>query len=100
KSKWEVDFENKKYQISSEKMLWWLQSVKNIELTPVAFNKDKLEDAWVELIVKSDKGRESVFFNKEGDQIYISSLKAIAHLDDFSLKSIEIELKKVLKSAE
>ena len=95
---WFVEKADLKLSVPKEKLLWWMQSIRNMEVAPVKFNQEMGKDLWFELKVRAKEGEESYFFNKEASEIYITSLKSFAQISAFSLKSIEIELEKVVKN--
>ena len=69
-----------------------------MNVKPTQFNKDN-PGSDIQLTIKGATEEETLQWSRDKGEIYISSLKAFAEVDPFSLKSIELELNKVIESA-
>ena len=94
----QIHVEDKEYWIPKEKLLPFFERLKHFEIRNHRFGEFGDFKATVTLLIQTDKGSFAFDFNYETSQVYSKDHRVLAQFDPSSLKFLDSELKRVVKS--
>lgn len=78
--------------------LWFFSRLRDFEMNSFSFNRQAKFKESRKMLVKTEKGNITFVFSTRSPKIFIPSLNVFAEYKAFSLKSLDDELQKVMKS--
>lgn len=94
----EIKLGEKTLRVNKAKLLWFFKSLREFKLNELNFDSFNNQKLAMSLLVESNKGNIRFLFDEESKKIIIPSLNVFAEYDPFSLKSLNDEIAKVVKS--
>lgn len=93
-----IDYLGQSYSIPKAQALWFYKKLREFPLQNFKFNTELTFKPYWQLVVGTENGNIIFDFDEKAEKIYGQQANVFAEIEPYSLKSLEYEIQKVIKS--